>query len=348
MRNDLNRTHINAIKSGTLVTADSLPEFLKVQKLDWEVETVQEKHPVTGAPLPFFATMRKDTGEIFQTGFSERYQVAQNAEAFQAIVAMGNQASEVNGGLTFAKAHQFNGGAKVAVTVDMGVMTIGDPKVGDIIAKRVAFSNSHDGTGAVEIVSAPIRLMCKNGMASISQEANVSLRHTSKVNQKLQIIRNTYLNLKKVFAKTEIVYNKLAARKISKKDFLEMIELLFPAKGEKGEEETSTRTNNIKTEIAKLYANADDGKIEQNTGWNLYNSVTRYNTHFSSTRGNNDMEIASNRSKSLLFGSLALKNQKALNIITEALSIDAIIEATDEKIKAEGSIDNILSMVGTN
>lgn len=316
---------INAgIRNGAKeITRESLPGFLQASGLNFKVEAVQERHPITGEKIPFFATMRTDTGRVFQTGFSDRYVPIQNSDSMQAIVDISE--GELKSPLHFARASAFDGGARVSVQVDAGEMLIGDPKLNDIVKRRVSFTTSHDGSGSMLIQAAPFRLRCLNGMTAMDDAAarSVSLRHTVNGERRVKGLAESWKDIDAALKRTEIAYNVLAARKVSREDFADVLENIFPTKGL--EKDAASRNSDLKVKVASLYKDADAGRTERDTGWNLYNAVTRYYDHFSTVRASDGLKSEA-REKSVLFGTIAEKNGRALRQIVEVLNVESDID----------------------
>lgn len=313
------------------VTPENIAMYLKEQGLDWTVRMVQEKHPLTGDALPYFATMRESDGRIFKTGFSSRYVALQHTEAFGGIADMGKN----DANMTLARAGSFDGGRIVFAQADIGHMDIGSGLKGgakDSVTRRLTFATSHDGTGSMVVSITPVRIVCRNTLTAAvgkGSDDRISMRHTQSGEDRLREMFEVYKIVGRQFQRTEATFQALAGKKVGRGDFAQVMEALFPTVGIK-DPDTLKKVNEQKAEIATLYANADDGRTERDTAWNTYNAFTRQTNHFSTVRavrgdfGTPTKEEA--RDRSSLFGTIADKNANALKVITRTFELDSDIE----------------------
>ncbi len=319
-RNDLSvraSYHGETVMRERQITNDAdLLAVMKAGGLDYKVSKIPMTHPHTGAVIPFFATMREDTGEILGAGLSDRYTVIQNSDAW----GMAADVTKLTGGITsFAKAHTFNGGASAALQIDLGQMTVGDAKLGDTVMKRVTLKNAHDGSGSSELAVTPYRLRCKNGLSIMDKSGRLSIaiRHTATAEKRMKQTAIALAHLSKQLTATETAYNVLAKTPVTRAVIADTIARLFPTQDKTGS--ALTNAKNATEAILHYYQDADAGQTERETGWNLYNAITRYTTHDAPVRSHGGGD---SRFQSMISGSIASKAYGALATVINVLDVE--------------------------
>ena len=210
---------------------DSIPPFLMEDgtKLYWENSlTALEKN---------FVTYRKDTNHTFGV-VGARYEPIQNIEAFDffdEIIGEGNASYETVGAL--------GNGEKVFITAKLpNKLIVGKEN----IDKYLLLTMAHDGSGSIQIMFTPIRVVCNNTLsAAVTNASNkVSIRHTKNARTRLQLSKqilgiadNQSIYLKERFnAFTRLQLNDEDMEAIFRKSFSMQVD-------ERGK--LSTRSNNI-------------------------------------------------------------------------------------------------------
>ena len=115
-----------------------------------------------------------------------------------------------------------------------------------------------------------------------------------------------------VFKKTSAIYNTLLDTKIKQEQVEATFEKLYPTNGKS----KSINTMNSRTQeiLANIFANADNKQTPVNTGWNLYNTLTNYNTHH--------IDALKNPERSLTVGTGVRTNGKAMEAVASVLELD--------------------------
>ena len=247
--------------------------------------------------LSFMGTVGKD------------YQVIQHTEGFELLDRLVNS---VNG------AHYETMG-----TLDFGNLVWGqvDPnikiRVGDDVSDVfLTFHTSHDGSKAFDIFETGIREVCRNTfrMGSLKRlAASLRVKHTKYAGERIANLKTEIEEIKHVAMTMQDRLNFLSKRKVSHESVDKIMARLFPKKQtEDGTEESSTRRENILSDILKLYEynDGDTFKEQRGTAYNLLNAVVEYTDHMRSTKG--DM-----RAESAVFGSGDKLKNSALSIILE-------------------------------
>ena len=133
------------------------------------------------------ATMRMDKCKSLGV-VSDSYGVVQNSDAFKFIdtLCTGGQNTPV-----IECAGVLGQGERVFITAKFPEQIILDNKHDDLVDMYIVFTTSHDGTGSVNCMVTPIRVVCNNTLnMALGRGGNygkISLRHTSGVNGRLDL-----------------------------------------------------------------------------------------------------------------------------------------------------------------
>lgn len=131
------------------------------------------------------ATMRMDTNKTLGI-VSDQYGVVQNCDAFKFIdtLCTGGENTPV-----IECAGVLGHGERVFITAKFPEQIIIDNKSDDRVDMYVVFTTSHDGTGAVNCMVTPTRVVCNNTLnyAMYHNAGKISLRHTSGINGRLDL-----------------------------------------------------------------------------------------------------------------------------------------------------------------
>ena len=137
----------------------------------------------------YMATMRLDTHQFLGI-VTEDYGIVQNEDAFKFIDTL------VTGKLTDAEhtpvietAGVLGKGERVFITAKFPEQIILDNKGNDRVEMYIVFTTSHDGTGAVNCLVTPIRVVCNNTLnfAMRNHSGKLSLRHSRNVMDRLDL-----------------------------------------------------------------------------------------------------------------------------------------------------------------
>ena len=135
------------------------------------------------------ATMRMD--DCRPLGIvSDSYGVVQNRDAFQFIDTLCTGGNGENTPVIEC-AGVLGNGERVFITAKFPEQIILDNKNDDRVDMYVVFTTSHDGTGAVNCMVTPTRVVCNNTLnfALNHNAGKISLRHTSGINDRLDLTR---------------------------------------------------------------------------------------------------------------------------------------------------------------
>ena len=131
------------------------------------------------------ATMRMDLNKPLGV-VSDHYGIVQNCDAFQFIDTLCTGGS---GAPIIECAGVLGQGERVFITAKFPEQIILDNKTDDRVDMYVVFTTSHDGTGAVNCMVTPTRVVCNNTLnyAMSHNAGKISLCHTSGINNRLDL-----------------------------------------------------------------------------------------------------------------------------------------------------------------
>ena len=241
------------------------------------------------------ANVRTDYNECLGV-VSDSYGVVQNADAFSFIDTL---CSGNIGGTTpiIETAGVLGNGERIFITAKFTDQIRLDNKGNDIVEMYVVFTTSHDGTGAVQCMVTPVRVVCNNTLnfAMKHNSGKLSLRHTINVNNRLDLTskRNAEmaykaLNLYDVYRKSlEQKLLELAQIKVTDKQCEEiLVKSLLPTDVFKeyvkngksmASDDISTRSKNIITNVTEtLHTGVGQEYGEKGTALWLVNGLTTY------------------------------------------------------------------------
>lgn len=323
---------------------EGLADLLRAHGLDYAVEMHKLRHPLRDEPIPYYASVRTDTGAVLGAGLTERYKPIQNRDGFALIADL---AQERPDGVMFARGMTFDAGRVAVAQIDLGEMTIGEGRGGfvDKVRNRITWTNSHDGSGAAQVFVTPTRIVCANtltaamgGNAWKSSAGKFTIRHTKNAQARLDEARKILKVIDGSLKRTETTFQKLAFTKVTNSHIREVLERLFPTEDKTAERGAKARTEAVEA-VQHYIRSADGGKIDPESGWNFYNSINHYMVHNSPVRvhgeDKSDKARAQARQQSTLTGAIYDKNAKALATVVDVLGV-------------QDEIDKILAQVETS
>ena len=262
-----------------------------------------------------YATVRTDSDQLLGV-VGNRYTILQNKDAFRFFDSVVGIKEAI-----YESAGAFANGKRIWLLAKLPgyIKTVGE----DITEKYLLLHNSHDGSGSVQVMFTPIRVVCSNtlNVAAGAATNKVSLRHTQNIGLKINKVQEQLGILNQRFSIFEEASRKLAAVDLTTQAFEDYIKNtgLIP---KVENEEQSTRAANILDEVTDLFECGKGANLpgSKRTAWGAFNAVAEYVDHY---RGLSDkikklpegaeklIEVQSKRTESLLFGSGAAVKQKA-------------------------------------
>ena len=267
-----------------------------------------------------FATYRKDTNTVFRS-VGKKYEPVQNWEAFaffDDIVGKGEAIYETAGALGDGET------IFVSAKLPRHISLTG----GEAIDEYLLFTNTHDGTGAVQILFTPVRVVCANTLhfALNSKSTNrISLRHTKSVHDRISeaakvmgLVDNLEQELAEIFGamwNTEL--NDDNSQKFFQDVFFTNDEInKVRTIGLPVEEVISTRKRNIISDVEKYYHEGVGQSHIVGTVWGAYNAVTGYYQNVKDYGGDDEKMMSS----LVLDGSYAGTNKTAFKLAKALLN----------------------------
>ena len=223
-----------------------------------------------GKRTGYFGMVRRDTPEPITLGVcTEQYGVVKNADMISMV-----EESLTNQGLGeyTRKAIVVRDGARFYASYDFPefkteLKPVGKRAKGDILGLRLTANNSYDRSCRVSFSLGFIRLICTNGMTSLSKEFGFTKRHTLAVN--LDFIGDALKNALANVDKSANVFNRLAEKAITDEQGLTLLTKL---------EEKDYISGKVREGIEAVWRNPSYELDSDRNLYNLYNATTQFLT----------------------------------------------------------------------
>ena len=269
-----------------------------------------------------FATYRSDI-DVPLGIVKSKYEVVQNIDAFDFFDAAIGEGKAI-----WNRAGCFGLGHKIFVTAKLPVETTVN---GDKIDNYLIFSNSHDGSMSINIMFAPVRVICTNMLNSARESASsyIRLRHTKTVKERLsqgaEVLRIACEHAKSA----QQLYQALTTIKMTDDAVMRYLadlqltdaerEALLSYDKQSGYKRllardyrimevtgVSTRKANQIVNMFEYYLDGIGQKEIAGTAWGAYNAVTGFYSNVANLEGEKRMD-------SLCYGNANRNMNKALN-----------------------------------
>jgi phage/plasmid-like protein (TIGR03299 family) len=293
----------------------SAADALVAAGLDWTVEhtelsaSVITEQGVTSVPVPDKrATTRINRdGSASVLGItSPTYTIVQNTQSADLIDGITYEA-----GAIIDSAGEIGGGKRIYVAAKMPetVNVAGR----DPVDTFLVITNGHDGTHGLSCEIKHLRLLCTNGMTGWRTSDRVTLRHTSRMDVRVQQIRDT---LRLVYAEATqfaAFADDLALTQMTDNEFWAIVSDIFP-----DDEDATERQRNANQRNRDAVWGIYEGPTQDNirgTAWGAYQAFIEYAEWGRSVRANGrDADIA--RAERQLLGASDRITARALALIT--------------------------------
>lgn len=289
--------------------------------LDWEVEKRKLFADVEGNMVHVpnhFATVRtKDNRPLGVVG--NTYQVVQNVDALDfidALTASGEAKYETVGSLQMGKIVWVM--AKVP-NVD-GV---------DPVEPYLLCTTSHDGSSPVKVTATRVRVVCNNTLNAALQSSRNTfrIRHTTNVESKIEEARKTLAESLKYFHIAAEVDEKMKNEKFTEEQLAKTVLKVFKGTEDVGDmSDRQVRSyDGILEDIIALTQRGMGVDLPgvKGTAWGAYNALTEFLDHQTAVKGGKGRRAEEVLMESIWFGTVADKNQVALDTILEMVKIAA-------------------------
>ena len=291
-------------------------EALEAKSLNFKAKMAETFALVDGVYVPTgkFTPVREDrTGTdsiIAGNSFSKHYVPIQNEDAFSVLGEMADVAD-----IDFVNVGSWGNGAGIYAQISLGdVIDVGS--TGDRVGKYVSLVNSHDGSRSLQLLVTPYRFFCQNQISKALGEARrnnrlVSIHHDVRGEGRLREVAAALTFANKVYEESAVAYKQLADRVITMDEAREAIYRCM-IKQDEGLKEKKFESR--ATQFIERFTDADGGKLEKLTGWNLYNAIQGAYQH--------GTKKTSTYEKSLIMGRIAQQAEDSLNVVTNLLFED--------------------------
>ena len=243
---------------------------LELAGLNWNV--LQSKlYTAEGILVPNYLANIRDVDNAVLGVVSNKYQIIQNAEAFQFTDDL------VGEGVSYETAGSLHGGRKVWILAKLPERYMVN---GDEIAPYVVFMNSHDGSGSVRAAVTPVRVVCQNtlNLALATARRSWSTVHKGNIHNKLAEARET-LSLVGVYMDSlkktlEVLNRKTLAVNTAEKIIRDLISV--------DESMSDNRKKNVLKQQEDLMYRFHEAPDLRDLGYNAYrliNAVSDHATH---------------------------------------------------------------------
>lgn len=273
------------------------------------------------------AIIRADTNEPLGV-VSENYGIVQNEEAFKFIDTLCT--GELGGETPIIETAGVLGkGERIFVTAKFPEDIVLDNKGDDRVEMNIAFTTSHDGTGAVMCMVTPVRVVCNNtlNIAMKNNAGKICFRHTSGIMSRLNLVEGENeqfayqsLNMYEVYKNSlEERFARLKATKWSEKQLDGVLaEVLlseanfkiYKATGNIYHNDITTNGKNLFDKVKHSVEHGVGQELgERGTGMWILNGITSYYQ--------NDANYRSEEYKfdSIMQGAVAQKVEKAYELL---------------------------------
>jgi hypothetical protein len=217
-----------------------------------------------------YSLIRDDFGKPLSI-VSDTYDLLQPLECFSFMDAI-----KSNLGFEYKNAGFSHGGRRMMIVAEYGESCVGDPKVGDIVKKRIVARTSFDGTISTNIKLEMYRLWCKNGCGNwIQGDMNIRARHSKNQRNILNDAIDQATGVKNIFMQMHNDMQVMNNARADEVDLTKISDTVFPSE--------TTRAENVKSQIRHEFHNEERGTFGK-SAWDVFNAFTSYQNHFKVVR----------------------------------------------------------------
>ena len=242
-------------------------EALRIAGLNWKVES--KPVFVNDKEVPNYVANVRDSDNSVLGIVTNRYKIVQNEEAFAFTDAL------ISGDVRYETAGSLKNGKRIWLLAKLPETKVID----DVVIPYVCFTNTHDGTGAVQAIMSPIRVVCNNtlNLALTNAKRSWSMRHVGDINGKIEEAREVLGLADKYMKELNVFADKLANTSLPFEKAKEIVNELFPIDKEDSDRE-KRNMQKCRDDIMVCYFAPDILKY-QNTAYGLVNAVTDWAGH---------------------------------------------------------------------
>ena len=275
-------------------------EAIRYAKLDYEVVKVP-MYLQDGQGADMMATVNSE----LPVGNPDRilgyvgldYEVVQNVEAFEFFDTVVDREDAV-----YESVGVLDKGKRIFIVAKIPEQFIIKDDIHD---QYITLATSHDASFALKVFATTVRVVCANtlSMALGSTKSMVYLRHTRTVRDRMGTAAEILGLATKEFRRAQAIFQQLADKRVTTRQFEEFVEAIFPSQGERVNQPTQDHRASVHT-LFDAPTNSTPGI--RHTWYAAVNAVGEYVDHNMPYR-------KLDRSAEALFGRGAQIKTKALN-----------------------------------
>ncbi len=253
--------------------AQTYKEAIKIAGLDWRVEA-KPIYNDKGVEIPGYKANTRDSDDKVLGLVSNRYKLVQNSEAFDFTDSL------IGGEVRYETAGSLLGGKRIFLLAKLPEKKI----LGDDFDNYICFTNSHDGTGAIQACMTPVRVVCQNTLnLAISQATRKwSTKHIGDIESKMEEARQTLQLAEMYMDNLAVVADQLANTKVTEEEAALIIDSIYPVNEDASDR--AKRTIEKKKEEFMICMFAPDLLKFKGTAWGLVNAASDFSTHVAPAR----------------------------------------------------------------
>jgi phage/plasmid-like protein (TIGR03299 family) len=295
---------------GTIVeTAMNWEQAMTLANLNFEVNKVQMKNPVTDELVESWGIIRSDNN-AFLGSVGKQYTPIQNKFLFNFIDEIVGQ-----DGFHYETAGVLGKGERVFVMAKADSYDV--LATGDRHDTYLLGVGSHDGTMSQTFKMTSTRVVCQNTLnIALSEKGTaVKAKHTvngeAKLSNALKLIQQT----RATALNTQQIMEELAQRRVTTQAIANTLSKLFNIKSV--DTKIPTVTLNQVEQVKDLFESNDRDAFPEfrGTAYNLLNSLTEYADHYRNVRGGADADTQ--RAVSAMFGTGDKFKTQAMELVLE-------------------------------
>lgn len=251
-----------------------------------------------------FAAVREDTREVFGV-VGRMWKPIQNREAFGFLDAVAAEAK-----IEYHTAGALGKGERVWVLAQLpGVIRVG--RTDDTVEKYLLLSNSHNGESSLRVLWSPIRVVCRNTLATAlgrGEGSGIAIRHCGDLQAKVNEAQRVLGLAERYYDDLPAMIDGLAAFKPTVAQVGSYFKALYPDPADPDKAARAAayaaETRDILTGLFDTGMGHDMPGIK-GSAWAAYNAVTEYIDHHKVSRKSVNLTSAVGQSKrveSMWFG----------------------------------------------
>src|ERR1051326_2621001 len=164
---------------------------------------------------------------------------------------------------------------------------------GDIADQYLLLSNSHDGTGSVQIKFTPIRVVCNNTLPmGLRSGPTIRVSHTRDLKERLEKARKTLALINTHYETIEAVFKAMVKIQIDEARLKLYLHLVFPDPADTEDKKALVRVERDRTVAAECFRSGLGNTVKPVAGtlWAAYNGITEFVDHRTARSGRVHLE----------------------------------------------------------